>query len=260
MVVLCLRLFIDLFPFCSLFLYAVLRLSQSRPRHPAHGRWIPALRLRYQRSQSQRLGHQRKYLYLLRPGIAVVFEDVYVYGWMVYVCDADFLLPSEQHTSARQREMRVMDFCGKKREPKGRDNDLQTIRRSSKVVLADVIVPEQMGQEQRERANDPCYSLSLSLPRSLPVTRWAYSLLGTIASHSVCRLRVCPGCSFLAESTPPRRLSRRRWGTPLSDARTPSCAPHHLLFLLPVEPRANNNKQPPKVNSMAIFSRSARQR
>ena len=116
MVVLCLRLFIDLFPFCSLFLYAVLRLSQSRPRHPAHGRWIPALRLRYQRSQSQRLGHQRKYLYLLRPGIAVVFEDVYVYGWMVYVCDADFLLPSEQHTSARQREMRVMDFCGKERE------------------------------------------------------------------------------------------------------------------------------------------------
>ena len=39
----------------------------------------------------------------------------------------------------------------REREPKGRDNDLQTIRRSSKVVLADVIVPEQMGQEQRER-------------------------------------------------------------------------------------------------------------
>ena len=185
MVVLCLRLFIDLFPFCSLFLYAVLRLSQSRPRHPAHGRWIPALRLRYQRSQSQRLGHQRKYLYLLRPGIAVAFEDVYVYGWMVYVCDADFLLPSEQHTSARQREMRVMDFCGKEREPKGRDNDLQTIRRSSKVVLADVIVPEQMGQEQRERANDPCYSLSLCLdPFQSPgglILFWGRSLLTLFA-------------------------------------------------------------------------------
>ena len=71
----------------------------------------------------------------------------------------------------------------REREPKGRDNDLQTIRRSSKVVLADVIVPEQMGQEQRERANDPCYSLCLD-PFQSPgglILFWGRSLLTLFA-------------------------------------------------------------------------------
>ena len=46
-------------PFFSLVSWsAVLRLSQSRPRYPTHGRRISALRLRHQRPQSQGLGHQ----------------------------------------------------------------------------------------------------------------------------------------------------------------------------------------------------------
>ncbi len=44
-----------------LFFDSVLRLSQSCSRHPAHGRRVPALRLRHQRPQSQGLGHQREY-------------------------------------------------------------------------------------------------------------------------------------------------------------------------------------------------------
>ena len=176
MVVLCLRLFIDLFPFCSLFLYAVLRLSQSRPRHPAHGRWIPALRLRYQRSQSQRLGHQRKYLYLLRPGIAVVFEDVYVYGWMVYVCDADFLLPSEQHTSARQREMRVMDFCGKERERESQRAETTICRplgEAPKLFWQTLLCRSRWGKS-RERELMIRATLSASIPSSHPVGLFSF--------------------------------------------------------------------------------------
>ena len=42
------------------FVWPVLRLSQSRARHPAHGRRIAALRLRHQRPQPQGLGHQRE--------------------------------------------------------------------------------------------------------------------------------------------------------------------------------------------------------
>lgn len=44
----------------SFFSFLVLRLSQSCSRHPAHGRRIPALRLRHQRPQPKGLGHQRE--------------------------------------------------------------------------------------------------------------------------------------------------------------------------------------------------------
>ena len=53
--------FFSFYQLIFLFFDSVLRLSQSCSRHPAHGRRVPALRLRHQRPQSQGLGHQREY-------------------------------------------------------------------------------------------------------------------------------------------------------------------------------------------------------